>query len=94
MNWGPWIAHKLYETGNRLFVNAESIGGSLANFFGISTPKYNYEISQAERIKEEHEELAKKDLESASWLNGSKSVHSISVSQNTMITKENQIKKY
>lgn len=40
-------------------------GESLANFFGITTPKYQLEIDEYERLKEEKKKM---EDESAGWV--------------------------
>lgn len=44
-------------------------GGALANFFGITTPKYSSEIYFHEKdVEEEQRRKEKNHLESANWL--------------------------
>lgn len=43
----------------------DSAGETLAGFFGITTPKYQIEINEYERIKEEKKKM---EEESAGWI--------------------------
>lgn len=51
LNWPTWIKHKTVKTGSKLLSAADYVGEGLAEFFGITTPKYYYEIEEAKRQK-------------------------------------------
>lgn len=65
MTWMPWIAH----VSSKALAACDYVGETLADFLGITAPKYQYEIEEAKRMQEE--EMAEKkavDLEMAGWI--------------------------
>lgn len=49
------------------------VGEWLANFFGITTPKYQFEIDEFNRLQAlENEIIHKNDLEMGGWINQNK----------------------
>lgn len=86
MTWGPWMIHKATKTGNTVLAGCDYVGETLAEFLGITTPKYSYEI---EEFKKMQEEKAKMDLEEES--SGWAEVKKLSMEENgenTVISKE------
>lgn len=70
MTWMPWISH----LSSKALAACDYVGESLADFLGITTPKYSYELAEAERMKAEQEaEKKKADLEMAGWVVSSSS---------------------
>lgn len=67
MTWGPWIAHKAITTSTVVLAKCDAMGESIAEFLGITTPKYSYEIRLHQRMQEEQARIANEDKESASW---------------------------
>jgi len=68
MNWIPWISH----VSSKALAACDYVGETLTDFLGITTPKYLYEIQEAERMKEEEEaEKKKSDVEMAGWTTSS-----------------------
>ncbi|CAK1543012.1 unnamed protein product [Leptosia nina] len=65
MSWGPWISYYTWKSGTKLLNAVDYAGESLADFFGITTPKYQIEISEYERIQEEKKKL---EEETAGWV--------------------------
>jgi len=64
MTWMPWIGHM----SSKALAACDYVGESLADFLGITTPKYSYEIAEAERMKAQQEaEKKEADLEMAGW---------------------------
>lgn len=60
----PWIAH----VSSKALAACDYVGETLADFLGITAPKYQYEIEEAKRMKEEaRAEKAAIDLEMAGW---------------------------
>ena len=51
MTWMPWIGH----LSSKALAACDYVGESLADFLGITTPKYSYEIAEADRMKQEAE---------------------------------------
>lgn len=66
LTWGPWIMHYAAAGGTKAVEYCDYVGETLADFLGITTPKYQLELSEYERM-----EAAKKKLEeeSAGWVN-------------------------
>lgn len=60
--------YNISKTGTTVLNGCDYVGEKLAAFLGITTPKYNYEIEQYKKIKQEQKQMEKEDLESASWL--------------------------
>lgn len=63
--WGPWFSHYAWKSGNKVLNTVDYAGESLAGFFGITTPKYQLEISEHERIIEEQKKI---EEESTGWV--------------------------
>ncbi|XP_045027478.1 protein FAM177B-like isoform X1 [Daphnia magna] len=64
MTWIPWFSH----VSSKALAACDYVGETLADFLGITAPKYQYEIEEARRMQEE-EKAEKKavDLEMAGW---------------------------
>ncbi|XP_057374535.1 protein FAM177A1-like isoform X2 [Daphnia carinata] len=64
MAWMPWFSH----VSSKALAACDYVGETLADFLGITAPKYQYEIEEAKRMQEE-ENAEKKaiDLEMAGW---------------------------
>jgi len=60
LRWGPWLLHFSSSATWKGYRAAHFCGEKLAWFFGITSPKYHYEIEEYKRrvkeIKEEEEE--------------------------------------
>ncbi|XP_068630297.1 protein FAM177A1 [Battus philenor] len=65
LQWGPWFTHYAKKSGTKVLNVVDYAGESLANFFGITTPKYQIEIDEYERVKEEKKKI---EEESAGWV--------------------------
>ncbi|CAG0923074.1 unnamed protein product [Notodromas monacha] len=66
--WGPWFWFVTTSTLGKLLSMADSAGGTLANFFGITSPKYQLEIDEFERMQQEDKEREEKLKEQmAGW---------------------------
>ncbi|PZC77783.1 protein FAM177A1 [Helicoverpa armigera] len=65
LSWGPWFSHYAWKSGNKVLNAVDYAGESLAGFFGITTPKYQIEIDEYERMKEEKRKL---DEDAAGWV--------------------------
>lgn len=60
----PWIAH----VSSKALAACDYVGETLADFLGITAPKYQYEIEEAKRMSEEAKaEKEAIDLEMAGW---------------------------
>lgn len=85
MTWGPWFSHYAWKSGFKVLNAVDYAGESLAGFFGITTPKYQLEISEYERMKEEKRKI---DEESAGWVPRSNSGGDIPLVLNEPVTVE------
>ncbi|KAL0828933.1 hypothetical protein ABMA28_003832 [Loxostege sticticalis] len=65
LDWGPWFGHYAWKSGTKVLNAVDYAGESLANFFGITTPKYQIEIDEHERLQEEKKKL---EDESSGWV--------------------------
>ncbi|KAM3962044.1 protein FAM177B [Aphomia sociella] len=65
LEWGPWFSHYAWKSSSKVLNAVDYAGESLASFFGITTPKYQIEISEYERMQEEKRKM---DEESAGWI--------------------------
>ncbi|XP_073983030.1 protein FAM177A1 isoform X2 [Rhodnius prolixus] len=65
--WIPWMIYQSSIAGNKALAICDFFGEYLANFFGITTPKYDYEIEYYKRMIEEEKERKKQDLELGDW---------------------------
>ena len=64
MTWVPWISH----VSSKALAACDYVGETLADFLGITAPKYQYEIDEAKRMQEEEKAQKKAvDLEMAGW---------------------------
>lgn len=69
MHWAPYFKYKTVKAGHKILNGVDVAGGALANFFGITTPKYSSEIYFHEKDKEQEQRRRQKDnMESANWL--------------------------
>lgn len=70
MTWKPWFSH----VSSKALAACDYVGESLADFLGITAPKYLYEIEEAKRLQEEEKAEKKKvDVEMAGWRDGNQS---------------------
>lgn len=68
LQWRPWIWYHTVNVGIKTLKVCDYLGEHLASFFGITTPKYQYEIDEHDRMMEEEEERKKKqDMEMGGW---------------------------
>ncbi|KAG7302226.1 hypothetical protein JYU34_013706 [Plutella xylostella] len=65
LSWGPWFSHYAWKSGTKVLGAIDTAGESLAGFFGITSPKYQIEVDEYERVKEEKKKL---DDESSGWV--------------------------
>ncbi|KAK6624892.1 hypothetical protein RUM44_011756 [Polyplax serrata] len=71
LTWFPWMWHQTVTAGSKALEVCDFVGESLASFFGITTPKYQFEINEYLRIKKAEEEDAQNGIEMGSWTNRS-----------------------
>lgn len=72
MTWFPWMWYQAATTASQTLQVCDYLGESLASFFGITTPKYQYEIEEYHRIVAEEKEMQRKmDMEMGGWVTSS-----------------------
>ncbi|KAK2582566.1 hypothetical protein KPH14_004856 [Odynerus spinipes] len=70
LNWLPWTWYQTTVVGTKILDGCDYLGEWLANFFGITTPKYQFEIDEFNRLQVlENEIIHKNDLEMGGWNN-------------------------
>lgn len=52
-NWSSWLFNQSAEIGASALNTVDYLGESLANFFGITTPKYQFEINYHNSLMQE-----------------------------------------
>ncbi|KAL7646820.1 UNVERIFIED_CONTAM: hypothetical protein RMT77_002076 [Armadillidium vulgare] len=68
LTWKPWMAHWATKTGKNVLSTCDYIGEGLANFLGITSQKYFYEIEEYKRcLKQEEEERKEEAAQMAGW---------------------------
>ncbi|CAL1681583.1 unnamed protein product [Lasius platythorax] len=68
MNWLPWAWHEITWMSSKMLDGCDCVGEYLANFFGITAPKYQFEINEFHRLQAlEKERFNKQDLEMGGW---------------------------
>ena len=56
LRWIPWMLYYTWFMGSTTLGYCDFIGEKLAWWFGITSPKYYYELQEFQRMKEEEEE--------------------------------------
>ncbi|XP_078050566.1 protein FAM177A1 isoform X3 [Augochlora pura] len=68
LEWGPWAWYQTTSFGTRVLDGCDYVGEWLASFFGITSPKYEFEINEFYRLQAlERETKHKQDLEMGGW---------------------------
>ncbi|XP_014479995.1 PREDICTED: protein FAM177A1-like [Dinoponera quadriceps] len=68
MKWLPWAWYQTTWLSSKMLDGCDYVGEFLANFFGITAPKYQFEINEFYRLQAlEKEMLHKRDLEMGGW---------------------------
>ncbi|XP_014257340.1 uncharacterized protein LOC106671061 isoform X2 [Cimex lectularius] len=68
LTWMPWFIYQTVFVGNKTLAMCDFVGEYLASFFGITSPKYEYEIEHFKRMQAEENEKKKDDLELGGWI--------------------------
>ncbi|KAG8223577.1 hypothetical protein J437_LFUL003041 [Ladona fulva] len=90
LSWGPWMMYLTTTFGSKTLKAVDYVGESLANFFGITSPKYQYEIDEYEIMCSEEEEAKKRyDLEMGGWT-ANATEGSTTVAGNSVISEGNE----
>ncbi|KAK1128908.1 hypothetical protein K0M31_020044 [Melipona bicolor] len=68
LDWLPWAWYQTTSIGSKVLDGCDYVGEWLAGFFGITAPKYQFEINEFYRLHAlESEILRKQDLEMGGW---------------------------
>ncbi|XP_055389155.1 protein FAM177A1 [Condylostylus longicornis] len=65
--WIPWLKVKSWKTGTSALAGIDYVGSILADFLGITTPKFALEYEAFKQNQNEKAEIEKEKLENASW---------------------------
>ncbi|XP_013787284.1 protein FAM177A1-like [Limulus polyphemus] len=80
MAWMPYLWYMTWWIGCRTLAGCDFVGEKLAHFFGITTPKYQYELEEYQRmLKEEEEEKEKTAEENVGWKQETDQLRSVEV---------------
>ncbi|KAG5886448.1 hypothetical protein JTB14_012860 [Gonioctena quinquepunctata] len=52
LTWGPWILYKAWSAGLSTLSVVDTVGEFLASIFGITTPRYYFELEEYKRREE------------------------------------------
>lgn len=73
LSWLPYIGYLMWWLGYRTLGVCDYLGENLAWFLGITSPKFQYELEQYQKMAKEEEELAKHTAaENAGWTQDAK----------------------
>ncbi|CAH1985132.1 unnamed protein product [Acanthoscelides obtectus] len=64
LTWGPWISYLMWSFGSSTLSVVDTMGEFFAKAFGITTPRYYFEL---EEHKKREEEQATRDAEAQGW---------------------------
>lgn len=68
LTWLPWTWYQTTVVGSKILNGCDYVGEWLADFFGITSPKYEFEINEFYRLQAlENEKRHKQDLEMGGW---------------------------
>ncbi|XP_076643281.1 protein FAM177A1 [Halictus rubicundus] len=68
LQWVPWAWYQTTWFGGKVLDSCDCVGEWLASFFGITSPKYEFEINEFYRLQAlERESQHKIDLEMGGW---------------------------
>ncbi|CAG7815012.1 unnamed protein product [Allacma fusca] len=69
LSWPAWMKHYTVAGGSKTLDVMDRMGENIAYFLGITTPKYQYEIDEFHRAREEQIAAKKReDMEGQSWV--------------------------
>jgi len=70
LNWVPWMVWHTWFMGSTVLSYCDFIGEKLAWWFGITSPKYYYELEEFKRMQEEEKEAEeKRKVDEHGWTN-------------------------
>lgn len=62
--------------GYKVLAACDFLGEKLAYFFGITTPKFNYEIEQFKKMQKERQHAEEEEKTMGGWMQDAARVHS------------------
>ncbi|XP_076314287.1 uncharacterized protein LOC143226774 [Tachypleus tridentatus] len=90
MAWMPYLWYMTWWIGCRALAGCDFVGEKLAHLFGITTPKYQYELEEYQRmLKEEEEEKEKTTEENVGWKQEKDQLRSVKVEPSVKTSLEN-----
>ena len=95
LKWLPWMIWYTWFMGSTALSYCDYVGEKLAWWFGITSPKYYYELEEFKRIQEEEKEAEeKRKVDEHGWTNVSSSeiVTTPNVNQNPSQTSQPSLK--
>ncbi|KAK0163426.1 hypothetical protein PV327_007110 [Microctonus hyperodae] len=73
LGWLPWTWYQTTLASSKLLEGCDYVGEALADFLGITSPKYHFEIQEYKRQQlAEAEEKLKADQETKGWITANK----------------------
>ncbi|XP_057328923.1 protein FAM177A1 [Microplitis mediator] len=67
IGWIPWTWYQTSWIGSKVLESCDYVGEALADFLGITSPKYNFELAEYHRLQKLQNDEDKKDLEMQGW---------------------------
>ncbi|CAH1173983.1 unnamed protein product [Phaedon cochleariae] len=52
LTWGPWLSYKAWSAGSSTLSVMDTVGEFMASLFGITTPRYYFELEEYKRREE------------------------------------------
>ncbi|XP_034950250.1 protein FAM177A1 [Chelonus insularis] len=62
LDWVSWTLHQTSWFGSKVLEGCDYVGEALADFLGITSPKYQYEINEYNRLQKLQEEERAQEL--------------------------------
>lgn len=81
----PFVPSKLFHAAKWALDTADFYGEKLAFFFGITSPKYSYEINRYNRMLKEEAARKESQANESGWNNNSTNSHMIPINTSTRL---------
>lgn len=62
------MIHRALNTGNRVLAACDYVGEKITALLGITTPKYDFEIKQFEKMQDEHNKQLEEEKVVGGWM--------------------------
>lgn len=90
LSWFPYLWYLTWWLGSRTLAVCDYLGEHLAYFFGITSPKYYYELQEYKRMIEEDKQEQRENLEAtAGWNSSNTELKKVQVQEPTNSQLEN-----